>query len=332
MTSQLTAFLARRWCVPESSLDIEVQPLYGGLESAVTRARISPSQVAPGVPRDVVVKQLSGAFAREGDVYEALWSHLERPPAVQMFGRDVCGESTFLYLEHAASFSPWPWSDTALSASVCRELAQLHDAHGLSGQVFSWNYDEELIRSGDDTLDLAATARNSLGRRVWRRLGDLRRVVQALPRIRRRLLSDGSTVIHGDMHPGNVILRRSEETVDVVLVDWARARIGSPLEDVASWLHSLGCWEPLARKRHDTLMRAYLDARRVRCAFNSELRVGYWLATVSNGLSGAIRYHLAVSADPAAPPSAQVNAGVALSAWERVVRRAAALLNTNLDR
>jgi hypothetical protein len=332
MTSQLTAFLARRWCVPASSLGVEVWPLYGGLESVVARARITPAQGAAGVPRDVVVKQLSGAFAREGDVYEALWSHLERPPAVQMFGQDVCGESTFLYLEHAASFSPWPWSDTALSASVCRALAQLHDAPGLSGPVFSWNYDEELIRSAEDTLDLAATARNSLGRRVWRRLGDLRRVVEALPRIRRRLLSDRSTVIHGDMHPGNVILRRSEESLDVVLVDWARARLGSPLEDVASWLHSLGCWEPQARKRHDTLMRAYLEARRVPCAFNSELRVDYWFASVSNGLSGAIRYHLAVSADPAAPSSAQVNSGVALIAWARVVRRAAALLNTNLDR
>ena len=79
-------------------------------------------------------------------------------------------------------------------------------------------------------------------------------------------------------------------------------------------------------------MRAYLEARRVPCAFNSDLRNDYWFASVSNGLSGAIRYHLAVSADPAASPSAQVNSGVALIAWERVVRRAAALLNTSLDR
>jgi hypothetical protein len=91
MTSQLTAFLARRWCVPESSLGVEVQPLDGGLESVVARARITPPQVASGVPRDVVVKQLSGALAREGDVSDALWRHLERPPAVQMFGRDVYG-------------------------------------------------------------------------------------------------------------------------------------------------------------------------------------------------------------------------------------------------
>ena len=298
----------------------------------VARARITSAQVAFGGPCDVVVKQLSGPFAREADVYDALWKHLKRPPAVQMFGRDVCGDATYLYLEHAASSSTWPWSDTALSACVCRELAQFHDAPRLSGEAFSWNYEDELIRSAEDTLNLAATARNSLGRRVWWRLGELRRVVRALPRIRRRLLSDGATVIHGDMHPGNVILRCSDESVDVVLIDWARARIGSPLEDVASWLHSLGCWEPQARKRHDTLMRAYLEARRVPCAFSSELRVDYWFASVSNGLSGAIRYHLAVLVDPAATPAAHANSGVALIAWERVVRRAAALLNTSLDR
>jgi hypothetical protein len=53
---------------------------------------------------------------------------------------------------------------------------------------------------------------------------------------------------------------------------------------------------------------------------------------VSNGLSGAIRYHLAVMAEPATTETARANSGVALIAWERVVRRAAALLNTSLDR
>jgi hypothetical protein len=279
-----------------------------------------------------VVKQLSGGVAREADVYDALWRHFESPPAVQMFGRDVYGDSTYLYLEHAASFSTWPWSETAFSAFVCRELARLHDAPRLSHEAFSWNYDDELIRSAAATLDLAVRVRNPLGRRVWRRLGDLRRVVGALPRIRRRLLCENATVIHGDMHPGNVILRRADGSVHVVLIDWARARIGAPLEDVASWLHSLGCWEPEARRRHDTLMRAYLEARRLPCAFSSDLRADYWFASVSNGLSGAIRYHLAVLAGSTATPAAQRNSGVALIAWERVVRRAAALLNTNLDR
>jgi hypothetical protein len=189
-----------------------------------------------------------------------------------------------------------------------------------------------LIRSAEDTLGLAATARNSLGRRVWRRLGDLRRVVLALPRIRHHLLSDCPTVIHGDMHPGNVILRGARGSLDVVLIDWARARIGSPLEDVASWLHSLGCWEPEARRRHDTLMRIYLDARRNRQPFASGVRLSYWLASSSNGLSGAIRYHLAVLSDPGSTEAARYDSGRALNAWQRVIRRTAAFLNTSLDR
>ena len=153
----------------------------------------------------------------------------------------------------------------------------------------------------------------------------------ALPHIRRRLLSEGASVIHGDMHPGNVILRRGDAP-NVLLIDWARARLGSPLEDVASWLHSLGCWEPEARRRHDTLMRAYLDARTTPQRFASDVRVDYWLASASNGLSGAIRYHLAVLSDPAASDAARYDAGRAMMAWQRVVRRAAALLSTNLDR
>lgn len=137
MTSPVTAFLSRRWCVPESSLEAEIQPLCGGLESLVARARITPAQLGWGVPRGVVVKQLSGPFAREADVYDALWNHLERPPAVQMFGRDQSGDTTYLYLEHATALSSWPWSDVALAARVCRELAELHDSQDLPRERFS---------------------------------------------------------------------------------------------------------------------------------------------------------------------------------------------------
>jgi aminoglycoside phosphotransferase (APT) family kinase protein len=159
---------------------------------------------------------------------------------VQVWGRDVCDDGTYLYLEHALPFSRWPWSDTALAARVCRELARLHDSAGLPRETFAWDYENELIRSAEDTVEMALAARDVTGRRIWGRLGDFRRVVKALPEIRRRLLRQGTTVIHGDMHPGNVILRRANHGLEVVLIDWARARVGSPLEDVASWLHSLG--------------------------------------------------------------------------------------------
>ena len=117
------------------------------------------------------------------------------------------------------------------------------------------------------------------------------------------------------MHPGNVILRGGANH-DVTMIDWARARLGSPLEDVASWLHSLGCWEPEARRRHDTLMRMYLDARRERQDFSPSMRVDYWLASASNGLSGAIRYHLAVLSDRGAADAVRNESQRALIAWE----------------
>jgi aminoglycoside phosphotransferase (APT) family kinase protein len=144
-------------------------------------------------------------------------------------------------------------------------------------------------------------------------------------------MSAGQTVIHGDVHPGNVILRGPADA-DVVLLDWARARIGSPLEDVASWLHSLACWEPEARRRHDTLMRIYLEARRTRLAFAPEVRALYWFASASNGLAGAIRYHLSVLSDDRRLPAARADSTRALRAWNRVVTGAAALLRPSRDR
>jgi hypothetical protein len=332
MTSRVTTFIARRWPVPGPGFEVSLQPLQGGLESTVARARISTRASESRIPPELVIKQLSGGSAREADVYQALWQHLERPPAVQMFGRDDAGDDTLLYLEHATAMAPWPWSDTALAALVCRALAQLHETSLLPPEPFAWNYEDQLMQSAEATLEVAMAARDGSGRRVWRRCGDLRRVVLALPCIRRRLLSAGATVIHGDVHPGNVILRRTGEAIEVILIDWARARIGSPLEDIASWLHSLGCWEPQARRRHDTLMRAYLDTRRGACRFDSDVRVSYWFASVSNGLAGAIRYHLAVLADATLTETARTNSGQALVAWERVVRRAAALVSTNRDR
>jgi Ser/Thr protein kinase RdoA (MazF antagonist) len=93
--------------------------------------------------------------------------------------------------------------------------------------------------------------------RLRRRLGPVRRVGEVLPELRRQLLaldSFGTTAIHGDAHPGNALVRSGERPV---LLDWGRARLGSPLEDVSSWLQSLGYWEPEAQRRHDTLLAGY---------------------------------------------------------------------------
>lgn len=329
MDSQVADFISRRWCVPADLCRVEVQLLHGGLESTVARARISRPEGHDRIPSQFVIKRLPHGSEREADVYEVLWKHLDRPPAVRVIGRHVSARSTYLYLEEAQPFNVWPWSDMQLAGGVCRTLARLHESPALPRETFTWDYESALARSAQSTLELATHACDVTGRRWWRRLGDLRRVVTALPRIRKRLLSVSTTVIHGDVHPGNVILRGSDS--EVVLIDWARARLGSPLEDVASWLHSLGCWEPQARCRHDTLMRVYLDARGKPQPFAGDVRTDYSLASASNGLSGAIRYHLAVLTDPSSSEAARYDSDRALIAWRRVIRRAAALLTTNLD-
>jgi hypothetical protein len=328
MKARVAEFIARRWCVPRDLLDVNVQPLPGGLESAVALATVAENPRYPSVPSRFVVKELRPGCGREADVYERLWGHLKAPPVVRVLGLQAVGDTKYLYLEDVQPFSSWPWSDTLLAAAVCRELASLHASRSLPDAIFLWDYEANLAESAQATVELARRARDPSGRRCWRRVGDLRRVVAALPSIRSRLLSAGTAVIHGDMHPGNVILRSGHPVPQVALIDWGRARIGSPLEDVASWLHSLGCWEPQARRRHDTLMRAYLDSGEVRRPFTADLRVDYWFASVSNGLSGAIRYHMAVLSDPGSAEPARSDSRRALPAWERVVRRAAALLST----
>jgi aminoglycoside phosphotransferase (APT) family kinase protein len=331
MDSRVKAFVARQWGVPEDSITVQVEPLQGGLESLVARARITHADRRP-IP-GLVVKELQSGFEREAGIYEVLWRHLEPPPAVRVLGSDVTAHATYLYMEDAESISSWPWWDTALAAVVCRALAHLHDSSpSLPRDAFSWNYEAALSRSAESTLEAANAARDKSGRRYWRRLGDLRRVVGMMPAIRLRLLSQGATVIHGDVQPGNVILRPGSPHPQAAFIDWARARIGSPLEDIASWLHSLGCWEPQARRRHDTLMRAYLEAGRVRRPFAADVRFDYWLASASNGLAGAIRYHLAVLSDSAATESARYDSGRALREWERVVRGVAGLLSTTGNR
>src|SRR5205807_4140039 len=77
-----------------------------------------------------------------------------------------------------------------------------------------------------------------------------------------------------------------------VLLDWARARLGSPLEDVSSWLESLAYWEPGVRRQRTSLLRHYLRARGLPPAVVREAYVWYWVAAASNALAGALRYHL----------------------------------------
>ena len=138
-------------------------------------------------------------------------------------------------------------------------------------------------------------------------------------------LDSAPTWIHGDLHPGNVLCRGRGGSPgaggEVVFLDWARARIGSALEDVSAWLQSLATWEPEMHRRHDTLLARYLTARGLAPRLTGELRDLYWLAAASNALAGALGFHLAVLADR---PTYDPHAPSARSArgWLRALRQA----------
>jgi aminoglycoside phosphotransferase (APT) family kinase protein len=147
----------------------------------------------------------------------------------------------------------------------------------------------------------------------------LRRVGEALV-AGRHMSAPGlpAAVLHGDLHSGNVVVERGG---GVAFVDWSRARIGSPLEDVAGWLQSLAFWEPEVRRTHDTLLRRYLEARGLGPP-GTDLRDAYWLAAARNGFTGALRYHVTVMEDRSAGARAREDSARALRDWFRLIRRA----------
>jgi hypothetical protein len=331
MLHRATQFASRNWSIPKKDLELSIEPIGGGLESRVMRAAFRSPLTKEPRRSSFVVKELRGLQRRETEIYRELWTRSTPPPTVRLLGFEVTEDADYLYLEEATQRSTWPWKQTVSSAAVCRVLARLHDSDPCQrNRLIDWDYETDLVKSADETLTVALNACDRAGVPHWRRIGDLRRVVTALPNLRSALLK-APTFIHGDVHPGNVIVRACEKG-EIAFIDWARARLGSPLEDLASWLHSLGCWEPEARRRHDTLLRAYLEARSPQQTITTELRRKYWYASASNGLSGAIRYHLSVLNDATSSKEMKGSSAQVLRAWERVTRRVATLLATNRSR
>lgn len=298
----LSAFVGRQAGGEVRELEMDIRPLRGGLESpAVARvgARFLDDR---GRPRllSFVVKRLEGEPAREAEIYESLLGSLAGDFSPGLLGIDRrAADHCLLFLEPIRPVRQWPWRETELAARVLERLAQLHAAAGLEGSeppLPSWDYEAEVRRSARETLAfLAELPREGDFLPLRRGLPALRRMVLALPDSRRHLLEFprlGRTVIHGDVHPGNALIRLRNTQERPVLLDWGRARIGSPLEDVSSWLQSLGYWEPQARRRHDTLLARYLTARGLSPGLDRDLRDAYWLAGASNALSGALAYHL----------------------------------------
>jgi Phosphotransferase enzyme family len=327
----VAAFGARRLGTSADQLRMHTQPLRGGLESAAVARWVIRRQDRSG-PRslDFVVKRLDGQQQREGAIYADLLSDMgEVAPALLGLDQAEPGVS-YLYLEYVRRTRAWPWTETAATGRVLDTLAVFHaraPSARLSRLELDWDYEAELAVSADSTLDMfeQAVTGVDLAWLRWAR-GALRRTCEVLPVMRRSLLAAepfGTAVIHGDVHSGNAVLARGDSGERVVLFDWARARLGSPLEDVASWLQSLGYWEPEAKRRHDTLLRRYVVARGQAETLTRSLRDAYWFAAASNVLAGALRYHLSVAAGASGAPSrARADAARAARDHLRVLRRA----------
>ena len=273
--------------------------------------------------RDFVVNHLSGLERREIAVYQALDEHgLVLAP--RFLGAESVGPGdAYLYLEPIPRRPSWPWKDPGLAGLVLEELAKLHTLVPSEAAPPDWNYDSELERSAASTLELVEHAATRQGY-DWARHGvrHVRTVAREIRAIRQELVRRDRAFIHGDVHPGNVRLWVWQGRERVVLLDWSRARSGSPLEDVSSWLQSLGFWEERARQRHDTLLRRYLMARGI--SLSRTLRTAYWLAGACNALAGALRYHVWRAVDEAgATPLQRARGASAARDWLRIVRRGA---------
>jgi Ser/Thr protein kinase RdoA (MazF antagonist) len=325
------ALLAQRFGLLEA-LQFSVTPLRGGLDSSsVCRVVARYSRPAGrAAALSVVVKSLDSAGRREASVYRYLEGVPGRPCWPEAWAGPEEHEPRLLCLEAIRPVSRWPWRRPELVTNVMKELAALHVLpliHGPHRSLLDWAYEPHLQTMAAQTLRTAERLlHDTAATHLKRSMPALRRVVRALRDIRRDLLDRSPlprTFIHGDVHPGNVIVRRRRRHDEPVLIDWARARIGSPLEDVASWLQSLGFWSDEARRRHDTLLVAYLGFRGHPPLISREIRTAYWYAAASNALAGALLHHLRVATDVASRrPAERATSLRALRDWLRVVRRA----------
>jgi aminoglycoside phosphotransferase (APT) family kinase protein len=230
----------------------------------------------------------------------------------------------FLFVEWLQSERQWPWAELECSSLVLGQLAALHGfdpAPILPLLSRSWDYERDLMESAEATVHAYESAFLA-GLRPGGRpmLPALKRLVGNLPQLRRELMTfAGKAFLHGDVHSGNVVLRATK----ALLLDWARARIGSPLEDVASWIHSLALWEPEAKRKHDTLLERYRIARgEDRVSLTRDFRDACVLAGACNALAGALRYHLEVPADPKRSAKQKANSFRAAADLLRIIHRA----------
>ena len=321
---RLAAFAAGLHGLGREDVQLEVRALRGGLQASGISRVVTRAAGAPNARARFVVKRVAGGRRREADAYRSLGEHGGAWLAPHLLGLEqIDQDQSYLYLEEVVAWRRWPWRDVAVAGQVLERLAWVHTNLPPRPPFANPQHETDLVESAAATLETFEEAVRHPHLAPLARAGrHLRRVVERLPEIRRALLSHGTAVLHGDVHPGNVLVRRRGGRLETVLIDWADMRVGTPLEDVASWLQSLAYWEPQARRRHDTLLTWYLGARGFAPHLSRELRRRYWLAAACNALRGALRYHLWIAQTTHEDPKRRGAGAAAARDWLRIVRRA----------
>jgi hypothetical protein len=333
--TSVAALLARMHDIRPDNLQLHRRRLPGGLEStsvAWVAARYT-DRLGRRRVFTLVVKHLRGVTTREALVYRHLLAGGTAEIAPRVLATQRLGSAgTVLYLEAVRRTAAWPWKDIRAIERVLHQVARLHETvpstHSAAA-LDAWNYEAQANQMALLTIDgLEKLPRHPDLTHVRTGARWASRVATALPVIRRQLLAFapfGRSPIHGDLHSGNAVMRRRRGRDEPVILDWGRARFGSPLEDVSSWLQSLGFWDSEARRRHDTLLASYLSSRGMDRRLGTDLRTAYWLAGASNALAGALLHQLTSLTDKKTTPARWARAASSARQWLRILRRADAV-------
>lgn len=313
---------------PEAS--IERTLLAGGLEASQVTLVTARFRDRLGRARmfRAVVKELTGWMVREVRIYRDLTARHASGLSPRLLAvKHTEPDRAYLCIEAVHRTCAWPWRDVALTGDLFTRLAKFHEAAKAgAAAVPEWDFEAQLKRMAE--LSWAAVdrcRRNPKLQPLARGLPAIERVVTRQDRLCEQLLSEppfGKGAIHGDVHTGNALARQRRSRFEPILLDWGRARIGSPVEDVSSWLLSLGCWEEEARRRHDKLLCDYLTAVGAERRLTSGIRAAYWAAGARNALAGALLHSICVAEDEGRRQRQRAEAYQAARNWIRVIRRA----------
>lgn len=307
---------------PDASLQLSARPLRGGLMAELVCVSASRRGARP---EHFVLKRVGANGAREAAAYTALARAGLADIGPRLLGASGDEQSCYLLLEYVSRWRAWPWRDEAYAGMVLDALARLHAAPLATVWRHQGASRDAGAAAGAYALDLlGAAARHTGDARLGRGLPAVRALVSRLEEAH-TLLGAAPVFLHGDVHPGNVLLQGEGRRKRAVLIDWGRARTGSRFEDVASWLQCLRYFEHAAVAAHDRLLLRYIRAARIGDRIEPHHRREYWVAAGRNALGGALGVHLsrALYARSPGPRAAAIAAAVD---WLRIVRRAVAHL------